>query len=244
MKNSDQKNTICLVGNGRLATQLKAYLNQSALPHTHIYRSQHNEKEMELSIRASSHVWLAISDSGIESFYERFNSDDSKIWIHFSGAHNSKSLFSVHPIMTFSKSPMSLAEFEKIHFTVSPPESWDNERSMSLPELLIGSKNPWSALRPNQKAFYHALCVMSGNFPIVLWSEVLEQFERLNIPSEALTFYLDRILSNFKNEGALALTGPLARKDLDTIRSNLNALNTHPLKAVYESFVTAKGIKL
>lgn len=258
MENWISKTHICLIGNGRLAKQLQAYLAESLksvhVSFSHVYRAQNTPSEITRAIQNSSHIWLAISDQAIESFYNEFydtlNADDSsadqnnKIWVHFSGAHNSKNIFSVHPLMTFTNNPFPQNDFNKIHLTISPPSQRTSGKILSLSELMPGLKNPWSFLPADKKAFYHALCVMGGNFPIILWSEILNQFQKLSIPDEALYRYLDQSLTNFKNEGAAALTGPIVRNDTKTINENLASLNAHPFKSIYESFIKAKGVSL
>lgn len=246
MKNLVSKTHICLVGNGRMANQMKVYLEQNSLSFSHVFRAHHSNEQISEAIQQASHVWLSISDQAIESFYHTFqtNPSEGKIWVHFSGAHNSKTIFSVHPLMTFTKTPLLLRDFEKIHFVVSPPTNWDQGESFTLNNLLPNCNNSWTLLAPEYKAFYHALCVLAGNFPTILWSEVNSQLQSLSVPKQALFNYLDQCLQNFKTQGTDSLTGPLARNDISTIKENIKSLDGHPFKAIYESFVKAKGINL
>lgn len=243
MKNSTRKTHICLVGNGRLATQLETVLKERSFPYSHVYRSQHTPKEIEKQIAQSSHIWLAITDKDIEAFYQSYSkfNPDAK-WVHFSGAHNSNAIFSAHPLMTFSKIPMSHAEFDKIHFVLTPPKNQNT--SYSFQDILPGLTNTHSILSSDKKAFYHALCVVAGNFPVILWSEVLAQFQNLQLPREALNTYLSKVTANFNTEGANALTGPIVRNDIKTINDNLQALDKNSLKPIYEAFLKAKGVNL
>ncbi len=243
MKNSQSKTHVCLVGNGRLATQLEKVLTEISVPFSHIYRSKDSANSIKENVSKSTHVWLAISDNAIESFYQTYAEINSKAyWVHFSGAHNSPKIFSVHPLMTFSKNPMSLIDFKKIHMVLSSPTCSD--LGIDFLALMPGFTNPHSTLSAQHKALYHALCVMAGNFPMILWTEVLNQFQSLSLPKEALFTYLDRVNHNFKTEGANALTGPIVRNDTKTIKDNLAALDGNTLKPIYESFLKAKGVKL
>lgn len=243
MKNSLSKTQVCLVGNGRLATQLEKVLTEISVPFSHIYRSKDSTDSIKEHISKSTHIWLAISDSAIESFYQTYaNNNSHALWVHFSGAHNSPKIFSVHPLMTFSKNPMSSTEFKKVHMVLSSPTS--AELKTDFLTLMPGFTNPHSILNAQHKALYHALCVVAGNFPMILWTEVLNQFQSLSLPKEALFTYLDRVNHNFKNEGANALSGPIVRNDTKTIKDNLVALDSSPLKPIYESFLKAKGVKL
>lgn len=243
MKNLTSKTQICLVGNGRLATQLEKILKENSFPYFHVYRSLHSPTEIEKYVSQSSHIWLAISDAAIETFFQAYSKSNLEArWVHFSGAHNSEHIFSAHPLMTFSKTPMLQADFDKIHFVLTAPAALKTQPLFN--DFLPGLTNTHSFINPEQKALYHALCVVAGNFPIILWTEVLAQFQNLKLPKEALNTYLNRVTSNFKNEGANALTGPIVRNDLKTIKDNLHALNGNLLEPIYESFLKAKGVKL
>lgn len=243
MKNSSSKAHITLVGNGRLATQLEKVLTEISVPFSHVYRSKDSSKLIDERLSKSTHIWLAISDSAIESFYrDHANTNTAARWVHFSGAHNSETIFSAHPMMTFSKTPMSVADFKKVHFVVSNPK--DNTEEISFESVMPGFSNPHTVLNSQHKALYHALCVVAGNFPMILWSEVLNQFQTLSLPKEALFTYIDRVAHNFKIEGPNALTGPIVRNDIKTIQDNINALEGSSLKSIYESFLKAKGVHL
>ncbi len=246
MKSTASNIHIGLVGNGRLAAQMRVHLESNNLPYTSVFRGRSQPFQPAKALKRATHVWLAVSDNAIEDVYEMCLDQDSsdKIWVHFSGSHISKFIYSVHPLMTFSRSTLAQSDFDGIHMTVSPPSQVDSGSRTSLADLIPGSKNPWSHLPSNKKQYYHALCVMAGNFPTILWTEVLSQFQTLAIPDDALFSYLDRVLKNFKDQGGQALTGPLARNDINTIKENLNSLNENHFKPIYEAFVKAKGIKL
>lgn len=237
---------IGLAGDGRLAKQLKTLLDARSLSFTQISRSKNTLEEIQSVVNNSTHIWLAISDGGIENFYQTYAGSNSvnKTWVHFSGAHNSQNIYSAHPLMTFSNVLLPLADWDRVHFVVSPPSLKAEQNDLKLNDLLPAIPNSWSFLPPEKKAFYHALCVIAGNFPVIMWSEVLTQFQNLALPKEALNSYLDRVTLNFKNEGAAALTGPLARNDINTIKANIKSLESSPLKEIYEAFVHHKGIKL
>ena len=96
----------------------------------------------------------------------------------------------------------------------------------------------WAAINVEDKARYHAMCVMAGNFSQILWKSVSDRFEQqFELPAESLHPYLKQLVSNFVDHPETALTGPLARNDLQTIERNLNALNGDRMQAIYHSFV-------
>lgn len=245
MNTTSVKIHICLVGNGRLARQLEAILINNSISFSHVFRSRHSTAEIDFSIKDASHVWLAISDQAIEPFYATYGQSCQNTWVHFSGALNTKYIFSAHPLMTFSNRLMSPEDFNTVHFVLSAPTEKSNENSATtLNKLMPGFTNQWSYIEADKKALYHALCVIAGNFPIILWSQVLDQFQKMNLPQAALHSYLDRTLMNFKNEGAGALTGPLVRGDTQTMKDNIQALDGDSLQLIYKAFVNTKGITL
>jgi predicted short-subunit dehydrogenase-like oxidoreductase (DUF2520 family) len=99
-------------------------------------------------------------------------------------------------------------------------------------------KNPHFKIAPNKKAYYHALCVMSGNFTTLLWQTFFTRLERdLDLPDSAAIPYLEQIANNLIHAPHSALSGPIARGDLATIQKNLSALEGDPLQSIYASFV-------
>ena len=64
-------------------------------------------------------------------------------------------------------------------------------------------------------------------------------FFRIPQAREILDVYRDQIFRNIKETPESALTGPIARGDLQTIRNNIEALHGHPLGTIYRAFVTS-----
>jgi len=89
-----------------------------------------------------------------------------------------------------------------------------------------------------ERPYYHALCVMAGNFSTILWRKLFEEFEtRLNLPPSAAHPYLAQVAGNLMRDPSRALTGPLARGDAQAVAANLGALEGDPFHAVYSAFV-------
>jgi predicted short-subunit dehydrogenase-like oxidoreductase (DUF2520 family) len=100
-------------------------------------------------------------------------------------------------------------------------------------------ENPHWYISPTDRPLYHAACVMGGNFTTLLWNRAMQIFRQLGLPPEAAIPYLRRTCENVAEHGAEALTGPLARGDRRTIRSNLGALEGDPWAEVYMAIVKA-----
>jgi 2-dehydropantoate 2-reductase len=181
-------------------------------------------------------VVLAVSDQAIAGVAQKIKAAGfvGPI-IHFSGASVVAGVTSAHPLMTFGTELYSLDDYKKIHFVLSG--------NHSLQEVLPGLPNPFSFLFSAQKAYYHTMCVMTANFPQMLWSKTFAEFKRLGIPDEALEHYLIQICKNFMIQKNQSITGPIARKDFETIHQNLKSLSTDPWLPVYQAFLEVHNPK-
>lgn len=222
-----------LIGSGRLSRHLEFYFSQLGFSFSNWNRKQSLEALHKL-ISQSTHIFLAISDTSLESFAkEHLIRPDyqEKVIVHFSGALNISGLISAHPMMSFGPHFYELKDYEKIHFVITGAD----RLQLAIP----GLKNAFTVISPEHKAHYHALCVLGGNFPMLLWQQMSEGLEKMGIPGEAKRIYLEKITENFNRHGIKALTGPLVRKDTETIQKNLKALDGHSFKNVYAAFVEA-----
>jgi predicted short-subunit dehydrogenase-like oxidoreductase (DUF2520 family) len=217
-----------LIGNGRVARHFKHYLQILNLEFSSWNRSLSSE-ELQNSLRRSTHVLLAISDSALSSFYE----NHLKTWpgqvVHFSGALELPPMIGAHPLMTFGAALYDDAFYAKIPFVLSTPTS--------LKDLLPGFNNPYFRIRPEQKAYYHALCVLGGNLTTLLLQKMLQGFESLELPPSMAQLYVEQIVRNVFTNPSAALTGPLARKDFATVQKNLTSLQGDSYADVYRSFL-------
>lgn len=226
---------VLLVGSGRLSQHLIYWnsLQQSPLQILNWNRRSQNFEDLQSLLQKADLVWLAISDSAVVSFFEEHLSSIKIPVVHFSGALHDSRMISAHPLMSFPVELMKADVYPKIHFALTG--------ASSLHQALPGFQNSFSLLDETQKAFYHALCVITGNFPQLLWNATLHEFRQLNIPPEAVETYIQQITQNFIHLKEKSLTGPLVRKDQVTIEKNLKALENSKLKKIYESF---KGVFL
>ncbi|WP_340597793.1 DUF2520 domain-containing protein [Bdellovibrio sp. GT3] len=185
---------------------------------------------MRVKVAAATHVLLAISDSALQGFYrQHLLGHDDKVVVHFSGAHTFEGMIAAHPLMTFGQELYTLEFYRKIHFTLTGASSLD--------EAMPGLTNTYSWLPSAQKALYHTYCVMGGNFVTLLIARMLSGFATMKIPPEAAHLYVQKVVENtFANPDA-ALTGPLVRKDVETVKANLKALENDPALKIYEAFL-------
>ena len=84
----------------------------------------------------------------------------------------------------------------------------------------------------------------SGIFTELLWEKVFQEFEaELGLPKTVLLPYMDRVFANLRSANGV-VTGPLVRKDQETIQRNLMALDGKPLQDLYKAFLELCGIAL
>lgn len=217
-----------LIGSGRLARHLEFFITQKAWPLTNWNRKQSISLLPSL-IKNSTHVLLAISDSALQGFYEQHLKSSGKKVIHFSGALHFEGAIAAHPLMSFGPHFYSLETYEKMHFVLTGANF--------IEQVLPGFKNPFTVLAAEDRPLYHALCVLGGNFPVILWNKMTDGLLQLGLPPEAAHIYVEKVAENFVKYGGKALTGPLVRKDLRTIESNLKSLESDPFEWVYRSFL-------
>ena len=153
--------------------------------------------------------------------------------MHCSGSLVTPTADAAHPLMTFGRDLYDLTDYQAIPFILDAGRT-------PFAELLPGLPNPAFSIPSADRPYYHALCVMAGNFSTLLWVKLFDELQRrFDIPPSAAHPYLARVTANVTADGRRALTGPLSRGDIDTIASNLKTLDGDPFQAVYAAFVRA-----
>jgi predicted short-subunit dehydrogenase-like oxidoreductase (DUF2520 family) len=219
-----------LIGAGRLTKHFQHYFKLIDQPFQSWSRKDCYDNLRTL-IDSSDRVGLLISDDAISGFYQEWSTQlENKTVFHCSGTVSHPKIHALHPLMTFGPSIYDLATYQSFLFVT---EQGQASKATLLPEF----SNDSVALSKNDRPLYHALCVASGNFTTLLWHEALKEFETLKIPPQYLQVYLQRIATNFFADPENALTGPLRRGDVSTVKSNLSSLQGSPLGGVYAAFL-------
>lgn len=222
-----------IIGSGRLSAHLAHYFNLSHMAYDIWSRLNNNLIELKKLAKDCDVIILAISDDAIVSFIAQNPIIKNKILIHCSGSLNIDDVIGLHPLMSFGQKLYDLQTYLQIPFIIdSKLEDFQN----IFPQL----NNQIYLISKNQKAYYHTLCVMSGNFTTILWSKLFNELEsKLNIPKKAAFSYLKAITNNLLSDHTKALTGPLVRRDVATISKNLEALKDDNFLPIYEAFITS-----
>jgi predicted short-subunit dehydrogenase-like oxidoreductase (DUF2520 family) len=157
--------------------------------------------------------------------------NSSQLLIHFSGSLITNLAYGTHPLMTFSEVLYPKDQYKTIPFVIDQDAPPFQKIFPSLP-------NPHFRLAKENKAKYHALCVLSGNFSCMLWQKLISTFENeFKFNPEIAQPYLLQQTQNILNNPKTALTGPLIRNDSHTIKNNIASLDLDPFQDVYKSFV-------
>jgi predicted short-subunit dehydrogenase-like oxidoreductase (DUF2520 family) len=225
-----------IIGSGRVARHFAHYFRLLEVPFVQwARRTASSEGELKSKIAGASHILLLISDTAIASFEQEHELRKSgKTILHFSGSLVIDGIIGAHPLMTFTDALYDLPTYQTIPFIVDAAQVSN--------EILPMLTNRIYALDPAQKAYYHALCAMSGNFTVMLWEKVFSAFEtQLRLPKQVLLPYLQQTTRNLvqAETGNTVLTGPLSRGDAATVERHLDALHGDPYQTVYRAFAAA-----
>lgn len=226
-----------IIGDGRVATHFKHYLGLLGIVCQQWSRSQSDFDQLKKLAKWSDVSLLLIADGSIEPFIQTHDFLRKKFCVHFSGKLVSEHMTSAHPLMLFGSDLYDLDVYQKIPFILEKDRA---DFSTLFPAL----KNPYYEIPANMKPFYHALCVMSGNFTCLLWKKLFDELDQtLNIPIEAAFPYLQQVFRNLQNNYQQALTGPLVRGDQATIAANLQALEGDSYQGVYQAFLNGFNLE-
>lgn len=229
-----------IAGGGRLARHFSHYFHLLGIPHSCWARDQWSplntfkipdaELRLKETVSNADRVLLLASDDAITDVLKQYPFLYEKQLIHCSGALSLPGIAGVHPLMTFTDDLYELASYQSLPFMC--------ETGYLFSELFPDLPNPNFSILAEDKARYHALCVMAGNFPQLLWKGISDRFEQqFDLPASTLNPYLERVSANFVQTPESALTGPLVRNDQSTIDRNINALGDDPLQDLYRAFI-------
>jgi hypothetical protein len=223
--------SILIIGNGKTAKHLSFYFKNLNFKINQWHYKNDQSDDLEALFQKSHYSFLLIKDDVLIAFVYKYPFLQSKKSFHCSGSQIVPGLRCLHPLMSFSTDLYEKDFYKKIHWAVFEPQ-------LQLTDCISELKNPWFYVPESQKALYHTMCVMSGNFTQILLTQVISQWNNtLQLKSDSLKIYMQKTLENFWNIGHQALTGPLVRKDLSTIQKHLQALDHHPQLDLYLAFL-------
>jgi len=229
-----------IVGGGRLARHFSEYFRLLEIPHTRWTRDRRSpfntsclpgaEQRLKETVHNADRVLLLVKDSAIGALLKQYPFLHEKQLIHCSGSLGIPGVAGAHPLMTFTDNLYELETYQKIPFMI--------DAGSGFKQLFPRLPNPHFVIDTEDKARYHAMCVMAGNFSQLLWKGISDRFEQqFELPGKTLHPYLKQVTENFLQAPESALTGPLTRNDQQTISRNSSSLDGDPLQDLYAAFV-------
>lgn len=154
---------------------------------------------------------------------------------HTSGAHGISVLepalragalpLALHPVMTFTGTDVDVARLAGCCFGVTAPEQLRPVAEALVVEM--GGEPEWIA--EEARPLYHAALAHGANHLVTVVTQALELLAASGVaePSRLLGPLLSAALDNVLRSGDAALTGPVARGDVGTVRSHIAQLHRH-----------------
>lgn len=225
----------------------KNFIDSQLLAEKIKVKAYDNLKEV---ILCSELIFISTNDDQIKKVAEaiaELNLDiSSKSFAHLSGSLDSKELqvlyekgakvFSFHPLQSFSDSQIAIQQLPHTVFTIEGQGNYE----LIVKNLLKDYTNEYIKISTDNKALYHIAAVILSNYLVTLYGLSEEILTNIGMSQKQakglLTSLLDSTVSNIKDKGFKALTGPLERGDLITIQHHLkNLKNDSQTRKVYKS---------
>ncbi len=223
------KKRYTIIGSGKLAKHFSHYFTQLNIDFN-CWDRQQSSHHLRRKILHSDHILLMISDDAIESFIKQHRCLNGKSLLHFSGTLVIDGVIGCHPLMTFSQDLYDIKTYQSIPFIC--------DKGIDFMALFPSLPNSAHHIDPSDRAYYHALCVIAGNFTQTLMQHTSHQMsEALQLPTEIIFPYLLQNTKNFIKNPSQAATGPIQRNDFITVNKNLKALKNNPLQDIYHTFI-------
>jgi predicted short-subunit dehydrogenase-like oxidoreductase (DUF2520 family) len=132
---------------------------------------------------------------------------------------------SIHPLQTFADAQQAVASMPGSTFALEG----EGPLLACLREMALALGGHAIELRPQDKALYHLTAVLVSNYVVTLVDMATKLWQHFGVEQdsarEALLPLLQGTVNNLRRLGLPdALTGPIARGDLGTVRRHLEAL--------------------
>jgi predicted short-subunit dehydrogenase-like oxidoreductase (DUF2520 family) len=178
-------------------------------------------------------VFIATPDASIPEVVAPIRWHPGQAVVHTSGAESLAALApaagallgSFHPLQTFADAAQARLNLPGSLFAIEA----EGELRDFLSEIAAALDGVPIFLRAEDRAFYHAAAVLVSNYTVVLTKVATDLWLRLGVDRQtALQGLLPLLRGTVNNIESLglpaALTGPIARGDVATVRRHLEAL--------------------
>lgn len=231
---------ITIVGGGRMGRGLAGALSGAGERVT-LWSRREAAGAVDEAVSGASTIVLAVPDDAIGAVASALAAAGAvsreQVVLHLSGLHgrdalaplarSGAALGSMHPLQTVSDPETAPERWRGAYAAVEGDDRAVREGER-LARLL--GLTPFR-LESGQKAAYHAGAVMVGNYAVALAGAAARLARSAGVPADlAARMYLPLLAGALENLGrqsiATALTGPVRRGDLNTIREHLDALQS------------------
>ena len=200
---------------------------------------------MQALAEACDTIFLTVPDGQIEPVAKALDKYadtlEGKRIIHTSGALSSRVFsgmksriygYSIHPIYATNDKYSSYKEFRNCFITIEGDEAYAQDFVRMFETLGHGCR----IISAEDKSRYHAACVMASNLVIGLYKLAADNLSQCGFtPDEAEQALKPLFQNNAENLMAYgmrdALTGPVARGDVETVKKHLSVLQGSSLDA-------------
>lgn len=203
----------------------------SEFTHTRYYET------LEDIAASSDALFLTVPDGAIEEVWNSLKrySLTGKLICHCSGAMSSAVFsgisrmgafgYSIHPLFAISSKQNSYKEISQAYFTIEGDGAYLDFWKSFFEKL----GNPVRVIRPEDKVLYHSAAVFVSNLVTGLYEAgvVLLMscgFDRKSAEAALAPLFVNNARGVAQNGTAAALTGPVERADVMTVREHLEAL--------------------
>lgn len=190
---------------------------------------------------------LAVPDDALPDVVEQLRTHVSagQIVMHVSGRHGLAVLqplgdilaIAAHPAMTFTGTSLDLERLEDCPFGVTAGPGAESVADALVVEM---GGDPIH-VDDDRRTVYHAALAHGANHLVTLVAQTLDLLASAGVedPARLARPLLEAALDNALRQGDLALTGPVARGDVDTVRSHLQELPDEGVAETYRALAQA-----
>lgn len=199
--------------------------------------------------RACDLLLLTVPDDALDNVVRMLVASGAirsgQIVVHTSGRHGIEVLrpalevgahgIAMHPAMTFTGTDLDLGRLDGCVFGVTCDV---RERSVAASLAAdLGGTLGWVA--EADRTLYHAALAHGANHLVTLVAQAMDLLHAAGSDDPAATLrpLLTASLDNALAYGDAALTGPIVRGDVDTVRAHLASLSTERSRSILESYV-------
>ncbi len=245
---------VAIIGAGVVGTAIGTLLHQEGFPIAAVASRSMESAEravryigagtastnMVKAAKQGELIFITTPDGAIASVCDKIAAkkgfSEGSTVIHCCGAHSAEILssarscgarvLSIHPLQTLADTDQAVANLPGSFFALDG----DDEAIKTGKAVIRALGGSVMVIPSDGKMLYHAAAVVACNYFVALVFQALRMFEKIGISGDsglpALMPLIRGTVRNLEKAGIpKALTGPIARGDLETIEGHLNAFD-------------------